>query len=167
MPLYVILLQVKGSWLSFTFCLHIDIGADVLDSTGQSVVSFGQLEEEDTWFELSPRQRRHFEDAQRLSVMLRDGAHNIQQLLWRPGFEFFFEEMPTRFHTPHTDIVEIFPINHVRLPSQRSCPKPCQRRVSSSWNFTPDQSGWQFPRHCWQSAASTHEGPRSHFAHHG
>lgn len=73
-----------------------DIGADVLDSTGQSVVSFGQLTEEASWFELSPRQRSHFEAAQRLNSMLRDKPHGIQQLLWKSGYQRLFGDMPDR-----------------------------------------------------------------------
>jgi hypothetical protein len=77
--------------------LLLDIGADVLDSTGQSVVSFGHLTEENTWFELSPRQRNHFEAAQRLNSILRDKPHGIQQLLWKSGYQNLFGEMPSRF----------------------------------------------------------------------
>ena len=86
--------------LSFTWIL-LDIGADVLDSTGQSVVSFGQLTEEATWFELSPRQRNHFEAAQRLNSVLRDKPHGIQQLLWKSGYQRIFGDMPQRFVENH------------------------------------------------------------------
>lgn len=76
------------------------IGADVLDTTGQSVVSFGKLKEEDTWFELSPRQRSHFEAAQRLNSMLRNNSHSLQQLLWKSGYQSLFGDMPSREHDP-------------------------------------------------------------------
>ena len=76
---------------------YLDIGADVLDSTGQSVVSFGQLQEEDTWFELSPKQKNHFIAAQRLNSMLREKTGGIQQLLWKSGYERIFGDMPERF----------------------------------------------------------------------
>lgn len=72
------------------------IGADVLDSTGQSVVSFGRLEEENTWFELSPGQRGYFDAAQRLNRRLRRQSHSIQQLLWKSGYQRLFGDMPSR-----------------------------------------------------------------------
>jgi len=83
----------------FVFCFIFsssDVGADVLDTTGQSVVSFGQLEEEDTWFELSPTQQSHFFAAQRLNNMLREENHSIQQLLWKSGYQRIFGDMPKR-----------------------------------------------------------------------
>ena len=76
--------------------LASDVGADVLDTTGQSVVSFGQLEEEDTWFELSPTQYSHFLAAQRLNSMLREKNHGLQQLLWKSGYQRIFGDMPKR-----------------------------------------------------------------------
>merc|ERR1712071_517212 len=76
------------------------IGADVLDTTGQSVVSFGQLQEEDTWFQLSPNQQSHFIAAQRLNSMLREKNHGIQQLLWKSGYQRIFGDMPKRETVP-------------------------------------------------------------------
>lgn len=76
------------------------IGADVLDSTGQSVVSFGRLEEENTWFELSPGQRGYFDAAQRLNRRLRRQSHSIQQLLWKSGYQRLFGDMPSRESFP-------------------------------------------------------------------
>lgn len=72
------------------------IGADVLDTTGQNVLSFGHLKEEDTWFELSPHQRKHFVKAQQLNGMLREKAHGMQQLLWKGGYETIFGDIPAR-----------------------------------------------------------------------
>lgn len=96
-----------------------------MDSTGQSVVSFGHLTEENTWFELSPRQRNHFEAAQRLNNILRDKPHGIQQLLWKSGYQNLFGEMPSRFAF---EILFVLISNFIRiflncrefLPSQSS-----------------------------------------------
>lgn len=74
--------------------IHIDvtlatpcksIGADILDSTNQNVFSFGVLEEDDTWFELCPEQRRHFEYIQNLNAYLREEYHSLAVSIW-----FFF-----------------------------------------------------------------------------
>ena len=83
------------------------------------MVSFGKLKEEDTWFELSPRQRSniinnmlraeavgyifntilgHFEAAQRLNSMLRNNSHSLQQLLWKSGYQSLFGDMPSRYN---------------------------------------------------------------------
>lgn len=76
---------------------NIVIGADVLDTTGQNVLSFGHLKEEDTWFELSPHQRQHFVKAQQLNSLLREKAHGMQQLLWKGGYETIFGDIPARY----------------------------------------------------------------------
>lgn len=66
--------------------IHIDvtvatpcksIGADILDSTNQNVFSFGVLEEDDTWWELCPEQRRYFEYIQNLNAYLREEYHSL------------------------------------------------------------------------------------------
>ena len=59
-------------------------------------MSFGQLQDEDTWFELSPRQQSHFRSAQLMNAALSDGSHSIQQLLWKSGYEQIFGNMPDR-----------------------------------------------------------------------
>lgn len=91
------------------------IGADVLDTTGQSVLSFGQLEEEDTWFELSPTQQNHFFAAQRLNNMLREKNHGIQQLLWKSGYQRIFGDMPKRETIPNkaTDACRLHGVLHL------------------------------------------------------
>jgi endoplasmic reticulum-Golgi intermediate compartment protein 2 len=76
----------------------------VLDSTGQNVVSFGQLQEENTWFELSPSQKAHFEAAQRLNNRLREEYHSIQQLLWKSGYDRLFGDMPGRYEWRHPTV---------------------------------------------------------------
>lgn len=43
------LVKIVKRQFSHVFCLRLDIGADILDSTNQNVFSFGVLEEQDTW----------------------------------------------------------------------------------------------------------------------
>lgn len=48
------------------------IGADIVDSTNQNVMKFGELEEEFTYFELSPSQRSYFNAKANLNSYLRE-----------------------------------------------------------------------------------------------
>lgn len=66
--------------------IHIDltvaspcraIGADILDSTTQNVFSFGVLEEDDTWWDLCPRQQEHFDYVQSMNGYLREEWHSL------------------------------------------------------------------------------------------
>ncbi|PNF39194.1 hypothetical protein B7P43_G01298 [Cryptotermes secundus] len=86
------------------------IGADILDSTGQNVLQFGSLEQEDTWFELSPQQRLHFDGMRQVNSYLREEFHAIQELLWRSGQSTLFGDLPRRSVTPSTpsDACRIF-----------------------------------------------------------
>jgi hypothetical protein len=87
------------------------IGADILDSTGQNVLQFGSLEQEDTWFDLSPQQRLHFDGMRQANSYLREEFHAIQELLWRSGQATLFGDMPKRsaqiFHKNDSLEVEI------------------------------------------------------------
>jgi hypothetical protein len=67
-----------------------------LDSTGQNVLQFGNLEQEDTWFELSPQQRQYFDGMRHVNSYLREEFHAIQELLWRSGQSTLFGDMPKR-----------------------------------------------------------------------
>lgn len=67
-----------------------------MDSTGQNVLQFGSLEQEDTWFELSPEQRLHFDGMRQVNSYLREEFHAIQELLWRSGQSTLFGDMPKR-----------------------------------------------------------------------
>jgi len=71
----------------FYICLHhVDVGADVLDQTGQSTESFGRLETEEVSFELSPRQSAHFNTMRQINSYLREEYHTLHEFLWRTGF---------------------------------------------------------------------------------
>lgn len=72
------------------------VGADILDSTNQNLVGFGTLEEEDTWWELSPEQRAHFDSLKYMNSYLREEYHAVHELLWKSNQLSLFSEMPKR-----------------------------------------------------------------------
>jgi endoplasmic reticulum-Golgi intermediate compartment protein 2 len=59
------------------------IGADILDSTNQNVFSFGILNEEDTWWELSSNQKVYFDYVQHLNNYLREEYHAVAEILYK------------------------------------------------------------------------------------
>lgn len=73
------------------------IGADVLDSTNQNMLSYDSLEEEDTWWELTPEQRAHFEALKHMNSYLREEYHAIHELLWKSNQVILYSEMPMRY----------------------------------------------------------------------
>ncbi|XP_046400072.1 endoplasmic reticulum-Golgi intermediate compartment protein 2 [Ischnura elegans] len=77
-----------------------NLGADILDSTNQNILQFGILEEEDTWFELSPQQRLHFDSIQQVNSNLREESHALQDVLWRSTYLSLFGDMPPREEIP-------------------------------------------------------------------
>ncbi|XP_063598074.1 endoplasmic reticulum-Golgi intermediate compartment protein 2-like [Penaeus indicus] len=79
------------------------VGADVLDMTGEQVMTFGELEMEDTWWELDPDQRAHFDGVQRVNSYLRDQFHSIHEFLWRSGYTNIFGDMPPRRRFPQKE----------------------------------------------------------------
>lgn len=73
------------------------IGADVLDSTNQNLLTLDTLHEEDTWWELTPDQRAHFEALKHVNSYFREEYHAIHELLWNSKqFMFSSGEMPKR-----------------------------------------------------------------------
>ncbi|XP_011561792.3 endoplasmic reticulum-Golgi intermediate compartment protein 2 [Plutella xylostella] len=78
-----------------------NIGADILDSTSQSVFGFGELEEEDTWFELEDHQRDSFEAVKYLNSYLREEYHSIWQLLYKRGHGSIRATIPERRVKPN------------------------------------------------------------------
>ncbi|XP_058066464.1 endoplasmic reticulum-Golgi intermediate compartment protein 2 [Anopheles bellator] len=75
------------------------IGADILDSTNQNVFSFGMLQEEDTWFELCPSQRVHFDYMQHHNSYLRNEYHSIAEILYKSDHAVVYS-MPERAIIP-------------------------------------------------------------------
>lgn len=60
-----------------------DIGADILDITGENADKFGNLEEEDVHFELSPQQQRRFEGVRAMRGHAKEEYHLVHGNLWR------------------------------------------------------------------------------------
>jgi hypothetical protein len=81
-------------WILLTFCA--DVGADILDLTGQNTESFGHLAEEDTHFELSPAQKEYFNVAQRINSYLRQEYHTLYEFLWNTGYNPQKSALPPR-----------------------------------------------------------------------
>ncbi|KAG0726757.1 Endoplasmic reticulum-Golgi intermediate compartment protein 2 [Chionoecetes opilio] len=87
----------RSTWTSPSPCrADVDVGADVLDMTGQQVMSFGALDMEDTWWELDPDQRIHFDGMQRVNSYFREQFHSIHKLLWKSGYINIFGDFPRR-----------------------------------------------------------------------
>ncbi|XP_060520120.1 endoplasmic reticulum-Golgi intermediate compartment protein 2 [Cylas formicarius] len=76
------------------------VGADILDSTNQNAFKFGHLEEEDTWFELAPNQKIHFDYKKHFNSYLREEYHSIKDLLWSSSFTTMFGDLPPRSDQP-------------------------------------------------------------------
>ncbi|CAF1218374.1 unnamed protein product [Adineta ricciae] len=70
------------------------IGSDVLDVTNTNPMESGKLDEEDTWFELSPQQQVVFDNLQMGYKLIREQYHAIHDLLWLQGH--MIEELPER-----------------------------------------------------------------------
>ena len=64
----------------------VDVGADVLDQTGQNTEMFGHLQEEEVSFELSPKQINYFKTMHHINSYLREEYHTLHEFLWRTGF---------------------------------------------------------------------------------
>lgn len=73
-----------------------NLGADILDSTSQSVFGFGELQEEDTWFDLSEEQQAAFDAVKYLNAYLREEYHSVWQLLWKRGHGSVRATIPER-----------------------------------------------------------------------
>lgn len=78
-----------------------NLGADILDSTSQSVYGFGELQEEDTWFDLSEEQQAAFDAVKYLNAYLREEYHSVWQLLWKRGHGSVRATIPERKEKPN------------------------------------------------------------------
>ena len=78
-------------------CLHsAAIGADVLDLTGQTAESFGQLKEQNVHFEMADNQRAHFEMTKSINTYIKNEYHAIHDFLWKTGYNGLSNPMPDR-----------------------------------------------------------------------
>ncbi|KAJ0172814.1 hypothetical protein K1T71_011953 [Dendrolimus kikuchii] len=78
-----------------------NLGADILDSTSQSVFGFGELQEEDTWFELTQEQQDAFDAVKYINSYLREEYHSIWQLMWKKGHGSVRATIPPRKTKPN------------------------------------------------------------------
>lgn len=78
-----------------------NLGADILDSTSQSVFGFGELQEEDTWFDLTQEQKDAFDAVKYLNSYLREEYHSLWQLLWKKGHGSVRATIPPRKNKPN------------------------------------------------------------------
>lgn len=70
------------------------IGSDVLDITNTNPMESGKLDEEETWFELTPQQQTVFNRLQTGYRLIREQYHALHDLLWLSGHTI--EELPKR-----------------------------------------------------------------------
>ena len=72
-----------GKFVKQVFVL--DIGADVLDQTGQDTHSFGSLDMQPVHYELSLRQQSYRDMTRRVNQYLKEEYHAVHELLWLSG----------------------------------------------------------------------------------
>lgn len=72
------------------------IGADILDSTNQNLMTSENFHLEDTWWDLTPDQRAHFEALKHMNYYFREEYHALHELLWKSNQLTFSNEMPNR-----------------------------------------------------------------------
>lgn len=89
--------------------IHVDIivgmpcaavGADIMDSTNENVFSFGRLQEENTWWEMTAVQADHFRTAQMTNSFLREHYHSLRDTLFRSGHTSVFAGLPPHHPKP-------------------------------------------------------------------
>lgn len=64
------------------------------NDNNQFVLISGKLDEEETWFELSPQQQRVFQRLQAGYKLIREQYHAVHDLLWLSGHQI--GELPKR-----------------------------------------------------------------------
>ncbi|KAL3842000.1 hypothetical protein ACJMK2_020074 [Sinanodonta woodiana] len=102
---YMVDTEVKGKLkinIDMTVAMRCElIGADILDQTGQDTYSFGQLNLDNAYFELSPKQKRYHEITLEVNRYLRNQYHAIQELLWLSRYTASLNPgMPAREDNP-------------------------------------------------------------------
>lgn len=68
------------------------LGADILDSTNQNKNQFGELVGRDTWFDLEPSQRIHFDEMKNINIHSRENYHQIHEFLWKSDYPSFVHQ---------------------------------------------------------------------------
>lgn len=77
--------------------LCTDIGADVLDQTGQDVLGFGQLQEDPVFWELSEEQQQYRALIRTHNEYLTQEYHALQDILWTSGNLNLKANIPKRY----------------------------------------------------------------------
>jgi hypothetical protein len=83
------------NFLVIIICNLLAIGADVLDSTSSDMLTDQKLNEEETWFELSPIQQKYRNYIVEQNKMISDDYHSIHQMLWLNKYRE--AKLPNRF----------------------------------------------------------------------
>lgn len=69
-----------------------NLGADVMDSTSKDILTDQSINMEETWFEMSPKQREHFDQVSSYYETIRNQHHAIHSTLWFNEKNFKFIE---------------------------------------------------------------------------
>ncbi|EEB11211.1 Endoplasmic reticulum-golgi intermediate compartment protein, putative [Pediculus humanus corporis] len=77
------------------------VSADILDSTQQSVFNFGELHEENTWFDLEPSQKINFDQIKNVNALLRQDYHEVHEYLWKSASPSFINVYVPRKNLPN------------------------------------------------------------------
>ena len=59
-----------------------NLGADVMDSTSRDILTDMTINMEDTWFEMSPKQKEHFKLISSHYNTIRNQHHALHSSLW-------------------------------------------------------------------------------------
>lgn len=68
--------------IALNFYIILGIGADIVDTTGQNMMLFGEMKTDDTWWEMTEEQEHHFDEMRAINEYLRDGYHSMKDILW-------------------------------------------------------------------------------------
>ncbi|XP_050426429.1 endoplasmic reticulum-Golgi intermediate compartment protein 2 isoform X2 [Adelges cooleyi] len=59
------------------------IGADIVDTTGQNMMLFGEIEADDTWWTMSEEQQKNFDAMRLTNTYLREEYHSLNDIIWK------------------------------------------------------------------------------------
>ena len=76
--------------VDITVAMQCDaLGADVMDSTSKDILTDQTIDMEETWFEMSPRQKMRHEQMSAMYAQLRHDYHALHSSLW-----FSYDKFP-------------------------------------------------------------------------
>ena len=82
-----------------------EIGADVVDVTGAGAETFGELEEENVYFELSPLQQHYMDSVKEVNSYIRQQYAAMHEILWKTGY-LGMGGMPKRYVPVCTRLIQ-------------------------------------------------------------